>query len=132
MNVVRRPISARGFTLLEVLVSLAFVAIVSVALVRATVSSQQAAQEAERQAGAQIVLRSLLAQVVAAERVPFGVTRGATGSYRWTIAGTPTDAAGLPQRMGVEWTPERVAIEVNWGANGRLALDTLRLVRLPR
>ncbi len=129
MNAAKRK-HKRGFTLIEALVSLVFVGIVSVAIMRAIVSTREAAGEAARRTGGEILMRSLMAQVFTAERAPFGTLRGETQSYRWAIGSFP---AGIPipgEPQNSKWQPERIKVEVGWGANGRMAAETVRLVRV--
>lgn len=119
----------RGFTLIEALVSLVFVSIVSVAVMRAIVSTREAAFDAAQRTEAEILLRTLLAQVIAADRLPIGLLRGETGTYRWAIASVPGNIPipGDPQEL--QWRPERVKVEVGWGAQSRIAAETVHLVR---
>jgi len=132
MSAADKRMSKRGFTLIEALVSLVFVAIVSVAVMRAIVSTREAAGEAARRTDAEILMRSLLAQVFAADRVPFGTLRGQTLSYRWAIASAPGYIPVPGEPKDSKWRPERVKVEVGWGANSHIAAETVRLVRAPR
>jgi prepilin-type N-terminal cleavage/methylation domain-containing protein len=132
MNAARKRTHRRGFTLIEALVSLVFVAIVSVALMRALVSTREAANETARRTDAEILMRALLAQVFAADRVPFGTLRGETRSYRWAIASMPASVPIPGDPPDSRWRPERVKVEVGWGANSHIAAETVRLVHATR
>jgi prepilin-type N-terminal cleavage/methylation domain-containing protein len=129
MNAAKRR-HKRGFTLIEALVSLVFVGIVSVAIMRAIVSNREAAGEAARRTGAEILMRSLMAQVFTAERAPFGALRGEAQSYRWAISSFPAGISIHGEPQNSKWLPERIKVEVGWGANGRMAAETVRLVRV--
>lgn len=130
MNTADKRRRKRGFTLIEALVSLVFVAVVSVAVMRAIVSTREAAGEAARRTEAEILMRGLLAQVFTADRAPFGVLRGQTGSYRWAIAGAPGGVPIPGDPKDAKWRPERVKVEVGWGAQSYIAAETVRLVRV--
>jgi prepilin-type N-terminal cleavage/methylation domain-containing protein len=129
MSTADKRMRKRGFTLIEALVSLVFVAVVSVAVMRAIVSTREAAGEAARRTEAEILMRSLLSQVFAADRAPFGTLRGQTRSFRWAIASTPGSIPIPGDPKDSRWRPERVKVEVGWGDNSRIAAETVRLVR---
>jgi general secretion pathway protein I len=116
-----------GFTLLEIIVALAILALSLNVILPAISDALWRSAEAEAQAEAASLARSLLAQAGTAVPLPDGAAAGQfENGFRWQLRLTPYGAAD--QTMPVR--AYEVAAEVFWGDARReysIALTTLRL-----
>jgi general secretion pathway protein I len=141
---IRAPRSQRGFTLLEVLLAFALLALAMGLLLGMLSGGLRQVGDAERETEASLHAQSLLDALGTLDRVEPGVSDGefADGRYRWTMeiteiedpapagvaapASVVTPLVGGPQVL-------RVALDVQWGDGGprrQLQMVTLR-TRMP-
>jgi general secretion pathway protein I len=123
----------RGFTLIEVLVALAVVA-VSLVAIGAVVSTnlrgvgqfeQHAALVAAQQA-------ALMTAIPDHDNLAAGTFEGATGTDRWRVQVSPL-GAGWDTAAGKEgWVPERVTLRLQAASGAVVELRTVRLARKAR
>ncbi len=113
----------RGFTLLEVLVSIAIIAVALVALLSLQSRSVMMAESAEMLEGARLVAERLMGEGELTG-VPGGETTGSEGPYTWTLTETWTTPESMPQ--GVPMLPGRqLSLQISWN-EGRRG-ETLKL-----
>jgi len=123
------PTSSRraGFTLVEIIVALAILALSLNVILPAISDGLWRTAEAEAQAEAASLARSLLAQAGSAVALNEGAAAGQfENGFRWRLQATPYD--GADQTMPVR--AFKVTAEVSWGDPPRehsVALSTLRL-----
>ena len=138
---IRAPRSQRGFTLLEVLLAFALLALAMGLLLGMLSGGLRQVGDAERETEASLHAQSLLDTLGTLDKVAPGQSDGefADGRYRWTmeiteiedpapIAAAPAgNAAVVPLQGGPQVL--RVALDVQWGDGGprrRLQMVTLR------
>ena len=123
----------QGFTLIEVLVAFAILALTFTALVRIFGSGLTAADRVARERAAILLARSQLANAGVETPLTLGASdgEGAEG-YRWHVAVEPDPStAALPSLPLLR----RINVTVSWAEGGRersLSLATLRLAPAPR
>ena len=114
--------SDAGFSLVEVLCAVAIAAFAIVALSEATGGSLKGAQRLEMRQGAEVILRSILEDELAAGETAPAQRQGDSGPYRWQLDIAAADAEALPgQRM------YRLTGTVAWGAGGTMSGSVLKL-----
>lgn len=90
---------ARGFTFIEVLATLTFIAIVLPAVLRGVSLATNFASASSREAEAVMLANSLLAELVASEEMDFTILAGESISgkneYRWTSSFFEREEANL-------------------------------------
>jgi general secretion pathway protein I len=127
----RRAGGQAGFSLLEILVAFAVLAVSLGVMLRIFSAGTRAAVASEEYSLAMIVAESQLARVGLEEALTEGETEGKTADgYRWRTSVSPYEEEE-PQdytRAGVK--PYRVEVAVRWGEGSKprsLTLQTLRL-----
>lgn len=115
-----------GFTLIEVLVALAIVAIAFGTLFSIYASALDRGSAATAQANAIAVARSILARVGSDIPLADGIQKGLRHGIRWKLSIRPFGTSDYGQYAVVK--PYRVSVTVYWSENTRkLSLETLRL-----
>jgi general secretion pathway protein I len=118
----------RGFTLIEVLVAFAILAVTLTALLQVFSTGLRSIMSVERYASATLLARSALAEV--GTEIPLAPgERSASGGdgFAWRVRITP--ALAPLQSPGGMVIPYQVAVTVTW-PQGALTLTTLRLAAL--
>jgi len=123
---------AGGFTLIEVLVAFAILALVLTALLQAFSAGLRGGNVAERRLMATMLARSVLDDVGAETPIVAGERSGEIDDgYRWIIRISPSET--IPPVTDGEWVqvPYEVAVEVSWNGEPMTTLTTLRLAAEP-
>lgn len=130
--------TARGFTLLEILVAFTVMAVLLTALLQVFSSGLRAARLGEQYTHAVVLAQSKMASLeVEEDGLALGERAGSfDANYAWRSEVTPypTDAYPQLEELGVPVYPVTATVEVSWQAGGRprsVSLKTLRLVPLP-
>ena len=117
--------SERGFTLLEVLVSIAIIATALVALLSLQSRSLSMVESAEMLEGARLLSERLMGEGEL-KGVPGGERQGGDGPYTWVLTETRSTPESTPH--GVPMLPGRqLSLQVSW--NEGLRVETLRLAQ---
>lgn len=124
--------NARGFTLIEVLVAFAILALTMAALMQLFATGLRGADATDRHLMAVMLARSVLDDVgteipmVAGEQSA-EIEQG----YRWTVRILPFDT--IPPVTNGEWiaVPYEVQVEITWNDRPVTTLTTLRLATEP-
>ncbi|WP_092509660.1 prepilin-type N-terminal cleavage/methylation domain-containing protein [Afipia sp. GAS231] len=122
-----------GFTILEVLIALAVVAVVIVAIGSVMSTNARGVQALENH-----VALAQTAQMVMATALPPrkelapGVLSGEVRGFRWQVDIGPLDGDAAGNDSNVAWVPELVKIRVRSPSGAAVELQTIRLMRRPQ
>jgi prepilin-type N-terminal cleavage/methylation domain-containing protein len=119
-----------GFSLLEVLVSLAVVALTAAVVLRVYGLAGTASARGERALEALMIAESTLAEYGVSRPLKVGTTWGdATPGYRWQAEVAAYAAFGRNERNQLPVTPYQVAVTVHWGDDPgeRITLTALKI-----
>lgn len=118
----------RGFTLIEVLVAFAVLAMLLGAIYQTFSSGLNASARAERRAVAALHAQSVLAAVGADGPISQGEATGELdGGYRWQTSVRLLESAGETARLDAFEVIVTVSWEATLGRQGSVSLNTLRL-----
>lgn len=121
-----------GFTILEVLVALALVAVVLVAIGSVMASNMRGV----RTIGAHVALTQAMRTAMAAaipprEQLQQGSSSGQADGYRWTVDVTPLGGDWTVPDSVVAWVPELVRVRVKSPSGATSDVRTVRLMKRP-
>lgn len=117
-----------GFTLIEILVAFAILAVALTALFQVFSGGLGAIGTAERHSMAMMLARSILDDVGAEIPLAIGEQRGELdGGFSWLVRIERSAAANLVAEEGELYIPYDVTVEVSWGRGRALTLTTLRI-----
>jgi general secretion pathway protein I len=128
----RSSSSARGFTLIEVLIAFAILALTLAALMQVFGAGLRSSDAVDRHLMATMLARSILDDLGAEIPIAAGERTGEIGQgYRWTVRIQPSTT--IPPIAIAEWvqTPYEVQVEVTWNDRPITKLTTLRVVAEP-
>lgn len=122
-----------GFTIIEVLIALAVVAVGVVAIGSLMSTNARGVQKMEQHVALKEVAQTVLATGIPprAELAP-GTLNGELGAYRWQVNIGPLSGNFAPQPQNAGWIPGLVEIRVRSPEGATLELHTVRLMRGPR
>lgn len=119
-----------GFTILEVLVALALVAVVIVAIGSLTATSVRGVRIFERHVALTQEMRTTMGTAIPPRgELRVGQSSGHSDGYRWTVDVTPLGGEWAPPNAGVNWIPELVRIRVSSPGGATSDIRTVRLVK---
>jgi general secretion pathway protein I len=119
-----------GFTILEVLIALALVAVVIVAIGSLTAASVRGVRAFERHATLVQATRAAMASAVPPrDKLQVGQTSGHSEGYRWTVDVTPLGGDWAVPNSGAAWEPELVRIRVSSPSGATSDIRTVRLMK---
>lgn len=128
------PIDGRtaGFTIIEVLIALAVVAVSIVAIGSVMSTNVRGVRSLEQHVTLMQAVRSVMAsEIPSREKIGFGIWSGKTNDHQWRIdvgpMGDEWNAAGAE----VEWIPALVRIQVRSPSGAVTDIRTVRLVHGP-
>jgi general secretion pathway protein I len=131
----QRRAGTAGFTLIEVLVAIAVLAVVLGAIGAVVGTTVRGIRSVDRRLPLLETAQSLLAALPAREALQPGTQSGASGEYRWRI-----DAVALNQKLSdsaatdakaATWMPLAITVRVQGSEGPPVRLDTVRLVPRP-
>jgi general secretion pathway protein I len=129
--------STAGFTIIEVLVALAVVAVSIVAIGSVMATNAHGVRSLEQHVTLMQTVRSVIAtEIPSHAKIGFGTWSGRTNDHRWRIDVTPMgddkDKSNLDKdsdaNAGVTWTPALVRIQVRSPSGAVTDVRTVRLV----
>lgn len=124
--------SAKGFTLIEVLVAFAILALTLAALVQVFAAGLRSSGAVDRHLMATMLAKSVLDDVGAEIPIAAGERSGEIEQgYRWIVRIRPS--ATVPPVAIADWvqTPYEVQVEITWNDRPVTKLTTLRVVAEP-
>jgi general secretion pathway protein I len=139
---IRPPRGTAGFTLIEVLVAIALLAVVLGAIGAVVGNTVRSIRSVDRRLPLLETAQSLIASLPARDALQPGTQSGASGEYQWRIdavllnrnvpdstAFRPTVAAGAAPK--VNWVPLAITVRVQGSEGPPVRLDTVRLIPRP-
>jgi len=120
-----------GFTLIEVLVALAVVAVSLVAIGELVSVSMRGTESIERRAAFRQTLRAIVTLLPDRRVLAPGSTNGNTSGYGWRRDVAPYASALVDPRAPTPWEPEALEFTVRSPSGQILRIDTIRLRRRP-
>ncbi|QDW41225.1 type II secretion system protein [Bradyrhizobium sp. KBS0727] len=122
-----------GFTIIEVLIALAIVAVSIVAIGSVMATNVRGVKSLEQHVALIQVTRSAMTTAIPprAELAP-GASSGDLNGYRWHLDIAPLGKDWVVQDANIAWTPQLVKIHVQSPSGAAFDLQTVRLMRRPR
>jgi general secretion pathway protein I len=119
-----------GFTIIEVLVALAIVAVSIVAIGQLMSTNARGVRKLEDHVALVQSAQTVLATEIPAwgELVP-GRLSGRNGDARWQIDVSPVGGDWITDKDDVDWIPELVKLRVRGPTGATIDLETVRLTR---
>jgi len=118
-----------GFTIIEVLVAIAVVAVVLSAIGAVVSATTRGVRSVEQHVVLMETVRSVTAGLRSREPLPDNARSGQLYGNRWQIGMSPmTDGPMLPDARS-QWTPMMVTIRVQTPSGGAIDVKTVRLQR---
>ena len=139
----RPPRGNAGFTLIEVLVAIAVLAVVLGAIGAVVGNTVRAIRSVDRRLPLLETAQSLIASLPTRNALQPGTQTGTSGEFRWRIdavllnrnapdsaaAALSTAATGAPPK--VNWVPLAITVRVQGSEGPPVRLDTVRLIPRP-
>jgi general secretion pathway protein I len=147
---IRPPRGCAGFTMIEVLVAIAVLAVVLGAIGAVVGNTVRTIRSVDRRLPLLETAQSLIAALPARDALQPGTQTGTSGDFRWRIdavllnstmpdnaaAALSAAATGAPPAAGaspkVNWVPLAITVRVQGSEGPPVRLDTLRLIPGPR
>jgi general secretion pathway protein I len=134
LPVTHQPIDSgeAGFTLIEVLIALALVAVSVVAIGSLMATNARGVRSLEQHVALMQTARTVMTAAIPqrAELRP-GALSGQTDDYRWTIDVTPLGGGWTVPDADVPWVPELVRVRVRSPSGAVSDIRTVRLMQRP-
>jgi general secretion pathway protein I len=117
---------ADGFTLVEVLVALAILAVSLSAIGALVATSVRGTRSLEQHLIELEIARGIAAALPDRDQLVLGTLQGETASHRWRIDVSRSSAGVTPVQTS-PWVPQSVTLTVRSPAGGALQIETVRL-----
>ena len=129
------PIDGRsaGFTILEVLIALAVIAVSIVAIGSVMSTNVRGVRTLEQHVTLMQAVRTIAApEVPSREKIGFGTWSGRTSDHQWRIDVSPMGEEWAATGSDVAWIPALVRVQVRSPSGAVTDLRTVRLVHGPQ
>jgi general secretion pathway protein I len=140
---IRPPRGSAGFTLIEVLVAIAVLAVVLGAIGAVVGNTVRGIRSVDRRLPLLETAQSLIASLPSRDALKAGTQSGTSGDFRWRIdavllnrnvpdnaaAALSTAATGTPPKFN--WVPLAITVRVQGSEGPPVRLDTVRLIPRP-
>jgi general secretion pathway protein I len=122
--------SEAGFTIIEVLIALALVAVSLVAIGSLMATNARGIRSLEQHVALKQTARTVMtAAIPSRTEIHAGVLSGQTDDYRWTIDITPLGGGWTVPDSDVSWIPELVRVRVKSPTGAVSDIRTVRLIQ---
>lgn len=119
-----------GFTILEVLVALALVAVVIVAIGSVMSGNVRGVRAVDRHVALTQAMRTAMAAgIPPRDQLAQGTSSGQTDGYRWTVDVSPLGGNWTVPNSDVAWVPQLVRVRVRSPAGATSDIRTVRLIK---
>jgi general secretion pathway protein I len=140
---IRLPRGSSGFTLIEVLVAIAVLAVVLGAIGAVVGNTVRSIRSVDRHMPLLEIAQSLIASLPTRDALQPGTQSGTSGDFRWRIdavllnrdvpdnaaAALSSTATGAPPK--INWVPLAITVRVQGSEGPPVHLDTVRLIPRP-
>jgi len=123
--------SLRGFTLIEVVVALALVAISLAAIGAVATTSARGTRSLEQHLALIETTRMVAATLPKDDQAPLDGLSGEILGHRWRIGVAPFVGSGITQIADSPWIPQTVVVRVRSPSGAVYGFETVRLQRRP-
>ena len=123
----RRKHGTAGFTLMEVLVALAVVAVSLSSLGMLIATTTRGTRSIERHLTELETTRSILAALPDRDQLVPGNLTGERAGHRWRVDVLPFVAPDIDPQQTTKWTPLAITVTVQSPDGGSTQVDTIRL-----
>ena len=121
-----------GFTIIEVLIALAIVAVSIVAIGSVMATNMRGVGSMERHVALMQTARAVMTSEIAPHAdLASGTSSGRISDYRWQIDVSPLGDDWVVPGADVAWTPELVKVRVRSPSGAAVDVATVRLMRRP-
>ena len=121
--------SAAGFTIIEVLIALAVVAVSIVAIGSVMSTNLRGVRAMEQHVTLMEATRAILAtDVPPRAKIGFGTWSGRTDDHQWRVDVSPMGGEQKSTKEGVVWVPALVRVQVRSPSGAVMDVKTVRLV----
>jgi general secretion pathway protein I len=125
------PRGSAGFTLIEVLVAIAVLAVVLGAIGAVVGNTVRAIRSVDRRLPLLETAQSLIASLPAREALQPGTQTGTTGEFHWRIDTVLLNRNVPDDAKEAKWMPLAITVRVQGSEGPPLRLDTVRLIPRP-
>ena len=120
-----------GFTLIEVLVALAVIAVSLTAIGALVAASMRGAQSIDQRVQFRETLRALVTSLPERRELDAGTVTGTSAGFRWRLDVAPFVATFVDPQAPTPWQPEAIVITVRSPSGQQVQINTIRLRRRP-
>ena len=129
---IRPPRGAAGFTLIEVLVAIAVLAVVLGAIGAVVGNTVRAIRSVDRRLPLLETAQSLIAALPTRDALQPGTQTGTSGEFRWRIDAVLLNRNVPDDAKAAKWMPLAITVRVQGSEGPPVRLDTVRLIPGPR
>jgi general secretion pathway protein I len=127
----RPPRGSLGFTLIEVLVAIAVLAVVLGAIGAVVGNTVKAIRSVDRRLPLLETAQSLIASLPARDALQPGTQSGTSGEFRWRIDAVLLNRNVPDDAKAGKWMPLAITVRVQGSEGPPMRLDTVRLIPRP-
>jgi general secretion pathway protein I len=121
------PALTAGFTLIEVLVAIAVVAVTIAAIGSLTMTATRGVQTLEQHVALVETIRTVASTLPSRDRPVPGSLTGEIYGHRWRLDALPYTGGGIAPNPNSPWFPETLNIRVQSPSGAIVGVETMRL-----
>jgi general secretion pathway protein I len=121
--------AAGGFTLVEVLVALAVIAVLLASIGSLIAGSVRGARSIDQHLALVEIARAIETGLPSRDELKVGRLSGEVSGHRWNVDVTPFIANNVDPRLPTPWVPQALVITVRSPEGAMLLVNTVRLRR---
>jgi general secretion pathway protein I len=125
------PRGSAGFTLIEVLIAIAVLAVVLGAVGAVVGNTVRTIRSVDRRLPLLETAQSLIASLPTRDALQPGTQTGTSGEFRWRIDAVLLNRNVPDDAKEAKWMPLAITVRVQGGEGPPLRLDTVRLIPRP-